>query len=294
MSNNNDVTLKAYLSSDDVKIKIGPKTDFYLTKWQKHLSLYGEMKLSNPELKKIGALRGWNWGATCFTIFWGIWRGIAISWGVFAFLAISTLAGFFYPGSFIDKIGSNASLPIAIVYGMYGNSWYLDSLIKQRSLSAEDVKPSLKRLAIPIGILILIFVFGSYHTMKDDESSESAPTPAAEQALAAAAEPTPAPAAAAEPTPVPAPVAAVDNSPFSPSFDCAKASNGQEKLICADRELSKLDVNLSQAYAKAEENTADKDKLKKEQLEWIKFSLRACSDKTCLVGTYQKRISELQ
>jgi uncharacterized protein len=86
----------------------------------------------------------------------------------------------------------------------------------------------------------------------------------------------------------------VDNSPFFPSFDCAKASNGQEKLVCADRQLSKLDVDLSQAYAKARDKTADKDKLRKEQLEWIKFSLRACSDKTCLVGTYQKRISELQ
>jgi uncharacterized protein len=85
----------------------------------------------------------------------------------------------------------------------------------------------------------------------------------------------------------------VDNSPFSPSFDCAKASNGQEKLVCGDRELSKLDVDLSQAYAKAREKTADKDKLKKEQLEWIKFSLRACSDKNCLVGAYQKRLSEL-
>jgi uncharacterized protein len=65
-------------------------------------------------------------------------------------------------------------------------------------------------------------------------------------------------------------------------------------MVCGDRALSKLDVDLSQAYAKAKENTVDKDKLKKEQLEWIKFSLRACSDKNCLLGAYQKRISELQ
>ena len=107
--------------------------------------------------------------------------------------------------------------------------------------------------------------------------------------------PEPAPAVSAPVVaPAPAPVAAIDNSPFAPSFDCAKASNGQEKLVCSDRELSKLDVDLSQAYAKAKDKTADKDKLKKEQLEWIKFSLRACSDKTCLVGVYQKRMSELQ
>jgi len=65
-------------------------------------------------------------------------------------------------------------------------------------------------------------------------------------------------------------------------------------LVCGDRELAKLDVDLSQAYARAREKSADKDKLKKEQMEWIKFSLRACSDKNCLVGSYQKRISELQ
>jgi uncharacterized protein len=46
-----------------------------------------------------------------------------------------------------------------------------------------------------------------------------------------------------------APAAAADNTPFAPSFDCAKASNAQEKLVCSDRELAKLDVALSQAYS---------------------------------------------
>ena len=132
--------------------------------------------------------------------------------------------------------------------------------------------------------------------------SVPAPAPAPEPAPAvsapvlapASAASAPAPAPAPVVASVPAPVAAIDNSPFAPSFDCAKASNGQEKLVCSDRELSKLDVDLSQAYTKAKDKTADKDKLKKEQLEWIKFSLRACSDKTCLVGAYQKRMSELQ
>ena len=99
-----------------------------------------------------------------------------------------------------------------------------------------------------------------------------------------------------EPAPImiPTPSPIVDNSPFTPSFDCDKASSGQEKLVCSDRELSKLDVDLSQAYARAKERVEDKDKLKKEQLDWIKFSLRACSDKACLIDSYQKRLSELQ
>ena len=91
-----------------------------------------------------------------------------------------------------------------------------------------------------------------------------------------------------------APLAVVDDSPFTPSFDCAKASNGQEKLVCADRELSRLDVELSQAYSKTRDKSTDKNTLKQEQLEWIKYSLRACSDKNCLISTYNKRIAELQ
>ena len=118
----------------------------------------------------------------------------------------------------------------------------------------------------------------------------SIPAPVAATTSAA----TPAPIAATTPAVTPAPVAAVDTLPFTPSFDCAKAINIQEKMICADRELSKLDVNLSQAYSKAKEISTDKDKLKKEQLEWIRVSLRACSEKPCLITSYQKRISELQ
>ena len=107
----------------------------------------------------------------------------------------------------------------------------------------------------------------------------------------AAPAPAPAPAAAA-PARVPAP--SVDNSPFTPSFDCTKASNGQERMVCADRELAKLDVELSQAYLRARDRATDKDTLRKTQLEWVKQGFRACSDKSCLVSSYTKRIAELQ
>ena len=65
-------------------------------------------------------------------------------------------------------------------------------------------------------------------------------------------------------------------------------------MVCADRDLAKLDVQLSQSYAKARGKSVDKELLKKEQLNWIKFSLRACSDKACLTQVYNNRISELQ
>lgn len=95
------------------------------------------------------------------------------------------------------------------------------------------------------------------------------------------------------PTPEPAPAPKVDTSAFAPSFDCAKAGTGPERLICSDRELSKLDVDLSQAYSKAREKSADKNKLKSEQLEWFKRSRNACSDKSCMETAYKQRISDL-
>ena len=118
---------------------------------------------------------------------------------------------------------------------------------------------------------------------------------AASAPLAAATEPVvePAPSAPAVPALTPVPVAAVaDNYPFAPSFDCTKASNGVERLICSDRELAKLDVELSQLYLKARSNAVDKDRLKSEQIAWVRTS-RACSDKICLKKSFEQRMADL-
>lgn len=85
-----------------------------------------------------------------------------------------------------------------------------------------------------------------------------------------------------------------DNHPFAPSFDCAKASSSQERLICGDRELSKLDVQMAGAYAAARKKSTDADTLKAEQKQWLKNTQLSCSDKACLVGAYTSRISELE
>jgi uncharacterized protein YecT (DUF1311 family) len=127
-------------------------------------------------------------------------------------------------------------------------------------------------------------------------SPTMAPSPAPTSAppTAPPTTPTPVPALNAQSAPMPALPPVVDSSPYAPSFDCSKASATHEKLICGDRELSRLDVDLSQAYSTARDKSADKEKLKKEQLEWIKASLRSCADKSCLVGAYQKRILDLK
>lgn len=83
------------------------------------------------------------------------------------------------------------------------------------------------------------------------------------------------------------------SNPFTPSFDCAKATSGQERLICSDRELSLLDVELNKAYANARLRSADSAALKSEQREWVKSVQRSCSDKACLTTAYQNRIAYL-
>ena len=88
-------------------------------------------------------------------------------------------------------------------------------------------------------------------------------------------------------------VTVVDDSPFSPSFDCNRASNGVERLICSDRELSKLDVELNQIYSEARVTAPDKEKLKSDQIAWIESSRNACSDKICMVNAYKQRITEI-
>ncbi len=85
-----------------------------------------------------------------------------------------------------------------------------------------------------------------------------------------------------------------DNTPFSPSFDCSRASSAPEKLICSDRDLAKADVALNSAYSKALDTAKDKSQLKSEQIAWMKKERNACSDKQCMLQQIERRISVLQ
>jgi uncharacterized protein YecT (DUF1311 family) len=83
------------------------------------------------------------------------------------------------------------------------------------------------------------------------------------------------------------------STPFAPSFDCSKASNKVEKLICDDRELSRLDVELSKAYQTARDASTDKDQLKKDQISWVKLS-RTCEEKSCVKSAFEMRLQQLK
>lgn len=77
-----------------------------------------------------------------------------------------------------------------------------------------------------------------------------------------------------------------------PSFDCSKASNTVEKMVCASPELAKLDVQMAEQYKNARTSASDQNQLKSEQMSWIKKS-RACKDEACLAQAYRLRIDEL-
>lgn len=89
------------------------------------------------------------------------------------------------------------------------------------------------------------------------------------------------------------PVTSQNNSSFSPSFDCEKANTDSERLICSDRDLSKLDVELNQKYQILRSSNINKSNLRAEQIEWIKTKRNSCSDKTCMAQSYRERISQL-
>lgn len=77
-------------------------------------------------------------------------------------------------------------------------------------------------------------------------------------------------------------------------FDCAKAATRVEKAICADPELSQLDVDLDRYYLTARDELEEsKACLKTDQLQWLKTVRNVCKDNACLKAAYLKRLSEL-
>lgn len=82
---------------------------------------------------------------------------------------------------------------------------------------------------------------------------------------------------------------------LSASFDCRKAENEVEKMICADAKLSKLDEELAEVYQLALD-TDYKDKpgvLRKEQLAWLK-DRNQCKNALCVEALVRTRIIMLK
>lgn len=93
--------------------------------------------------------------------------------------------------------------------------------------------------------------------------------------------------------PVPS-VASTSSVAFAPSFDCSKATSAVNKIICSDRELSELDLELSAEYKSAIADQNDPSGLIENQRDWLKNTINDCQDKPCIVEAYKNRIAELQ
>jgi uncharacterized protein len=83
---------------------------------------------------------------------------------------------------------------------------------------------------------------------------------------------------------------------FTASFDCRKAVNAVEKMVCADAKLSQMDDDLGALYAGAMELAADKDaraKLLDSQRTWLRDRNR-CADSDCVLAAYGSRYAALR
>ena len=82
---------------------------------------------------------------------------------------------------------------------------------------------------------------------------------------------------------------------FAAGFDCAKASSGVEKMICANPSLSTQDKTLNDFYSWTLEGTfqVNKPKVVADQKNWVAHTRNACTTVDCLNNAYGGRIEEL-
>jgi uncharacterized protein len=84
---------------------------------------------------------------------------------------------------------------------------------------------------------------------------------------------------------------------LGPSFDCAKATNRSEHLICSSPDLAVLDLAMANAYrdAAARAGTREhKATLRGSQNHWLRRVRETCDNTDSLRGAYEQRIRELK
>jgi uncharacterized protein len=84
----------------------------------------------------------------------------------------------------------------------------------------------------------------------------------------------------------------VNTDLYATSFDCTKATQKSEKMVCDSPVLSSLDDKMFSLYQKAKNESANPESLKQAQIGWIKQT-RTCGDESCMVNLYNQRINEL-
>jgi uncharacterized protein len=77
----------------------------------------------------------------------------------------------------------------------------------------------------------------------------------------------------------------------SASFDCARAANAAERLICADPVLSALDEELAQHYATLQA-AGRSARLRNDQRAWL-ATRNDCRDAPCVAAQIERRLAVL-
>lgn len=88
----------------------------------------------------------------------------------------------------------------------------------------------------------------------------------------------------------------ITQSTEAASFDCAKAQNKVEHLICDNQKLSVLDHKLGKVYQDviSKANEQDKPRVIAEQKHWLKYTRNVCTKEPCFKHAYWSRLAELE
>lgn len=305
---------------------VGKNHEYYKHKWNKGGQTQAKQSGGFLSLYTLPI----NFAAFFFAPFWLAYRKMYL----YSFLLIAAEIALLIVGdifNFPDRIFRSFAIGTAAGFGIGGNFLY-KSFVKKRvqkiieESSPEKLKEALSQQGgVSISAAIIAFVlyasaifayaaFVEYVNPANARQQESSSSVSGQSSSTQSKETTSLPAIPKEntaqaskqpPSEVPTQAQAADAAPpasipvksenFTPSFDCAKASTGQERLICSDKELSALDVELMQAYKKLLNNlpVSDRDRQKNEQRNWIKYTRDACSTVSCLSKAYRERIDDL-
>ena len=81
------------------------------------------------------------------------------------------------------------------------------------------------------------------------------------------------------------------------SFDCAKATQPAERLICSDSALSSLDEAMAAEYSRARAAVSEngRKQLRDNQRSWLKYTAGTCAKPAtalqCMRDAYQERLT---
>ncbi|EMQ2088326.1 DUF1311 domain-containing protein [Salmonella enterica subsp. enterica] len=81
----------------------------------------------------------------------------------------------------------------------------------------------------------------------------------------------------------------------SASFDCQKATQADEKAVCADLSLNDMDVEMATKYQFLQGlfPMGTRGAMQDEQQKWLQSRLHCGGDTACLTKSYESRLQQL-